>query len=88
MQSLMDELRADQGKATQCAVCLWIGTRPKAEQTEWHEAMKQHPTVITHASIHRAIARRIDEAGTAYVGPAVGRGSVENHRNNSHGAKP
>lgn len=85
--SLLDELRADQGKPTQCAVCMWIDTRPPAEQAEWHEAMRQHSTVITHASVHRAILRRIDAEGASYTGPRVGRGSVEGHRKNLHGPR-
>lgn len=87
MPSLMDELRADQGRPTQCTACAWIKTRPPAEQAEWHEAMRSHSAVVSHASIHRAIIKRIEASGVKYDGPLVGRGSVEHHRKNAHGPR-
>ena len=85
--SLLDELRADQGKPTQCVVCLWIEAQPAPERADWHQAMLAHTSIYTHASIHRAILRRVEASGSSYTGPVVGRGSVEGHRKNRHGPR-
>ena len=73
MSTLLDELRADQGKPTQCVVCRWIETLSPGEQQEWDTACADR--AFTHSSIFRALHRR--ESG-------VKRGSVENHRTNKH----
>lgn len=73
--SLVDELRADQGKPTQCGLCRWLQQLTEAERAEWQGALDDRS--FTHASIHRAIARRNGN---------VTRGSVENHRTSGHRA--
>jgi hypothetical protein len=77
MPTLLDELRADQGRPTQCQVCVFIESRPTDEQKEWDSACADRS--FTHSSVHRALMRRKYE-GTK--GPS--RTSVENHRKNSH----
>lgn len=74
MQSLIDELRGDQGRPTQCLVCAWLDGRPAAEQKEWDAALADR-AAFTHSSIHRALSRRDVK---------ISRGSVENHRTNGH----
>lgn len=71
--SLLDEIRADQGKPTQCGLCRWLVDRPQKEREEWEAAFVDRS--FTHASIHRALQRR---------GANITRGSVENHRANGH----
>ena len=71
--SLLDELRADQGKPTQCAVCRYLEGIKKSECAEWDLAMADRS--FTSASIHRALQARQ---------APVGRSSVESHRANRH----
>jgi hypothetical protein len=73
VKSLRDELAADQGKPTQCAVCRWLGRQDDKTAAEWRGVFADRS--FTAASIHRALIRR--EA-------AVGRSSVESHRTNGH----
>jgi hypothetical protein len=71
--SLRDEIAADQGKPTQCALCRWLNTLDRKERTEWVEVLADR--AFTHASIHRALLRR---------NAPVGRTSVETHRTGGH----
>lgn len=73
MTSLRDELAADQGKPTQCAMCRWLSDLDAKARAEWVEVIADRS--YTHASIHRAVLRR--EAH-------VTRSSVESHRSNGH----
>ena len=71
--SLRDELRADQGKPTQCTVCRWLNTLDAAAAAEWREVLADGS--FTHASIHRALLRR--DAN-------VSRSGIEGHRTSGH----
>lgn len=71
--SLRDEIAADQGKPTQCGVCLWLSRQTAKDQAEWREIFADRS--FTHASIHRALVRR--DSG-------IGRSSVESHRGAAH----
>ena len=73
MTSLREEIAADQGKPTQCAICRWLATLSASEAQEWREIMADRS--FTHASIHRAIVKRTH---------IVGRSSVETHRSGNH----
>jgi len=74
MTSLRDEIAADQGKPTQCGVCLWLRLSADKDATEWRAVFADRS--FSHASIHRAIVRR----GVSNVG----RSSVEGHRTGGH----
>lgn len=73
MVSILDELRADSKQPSSCRACDWIASRPEAEQKEWDAACADRS--FTHAAIFRAMQRRESK---------VGRGSIENHRQNAH----
>lgn len=73
MTTLRDEIAADQGKPTQCAVCRWLDTLDPKSAADWRDVLADRS--FTHASIHRAMARR--DSG-------VGRSSVETHRSGAH----
>lgn len=73
MTSLRDEIAADQGKPTQCAACRWLGQQAAKDAAEWRGIFADRS--FTHASIHRALARR--DTG-------IGRSSVETHRVGAH----
>lgn len=75
MTTLIDELRADQGKPTQCGFCLWLAGRTDAERKEWAVAAADRS--FTHSSIFRAAKKR---------GYPAGLSSVETHRKNGHSA--
>ena len=77
MSTLIDELRADQGKPTTCAACLWISGLSAEQQKQWDAAMADRS--FTHASIHRAIQRRMPEDGQG-----IGSSSVAKHRSSKH----
>ena len=71
--TLIDELRADQGKPTQCALCIWLGTRTDPERKEWAAVTVDRS--FTHASVFRAAKKRGYTGGTS---------SIETHRKNEH----
>lgn len=57
--SILDEIRADQGKPTQCQFCIWLRTQSKSDQAEWQAALEDR--TITTSSIQRAVARRMPD---------------------------
>lgn len=68
------------GRTGQCQTCRWLSLRPTDEQVKWDKVMAdilRYP----HSAIHRAILAATE---ADFPGPAVGRASVENHRNNGH----
>lgn len=73
MTSLIDELRADQGRPTQCVLCAWLAQMPAAERAEW--AVVAADRSFTIASLYRAAKKRGFPSGPA---------SIENHRKREH----
>jgi len=71
--SLIDELKADQDPRSQCKFCVWLESRPKAEQVEWAVAMLDRS--FTNTSIYRAAQKR------GYSGSD---GSPSSHRQKRH----
>ena len=76
MTTLRDEIAADQGKPTQCGVCLTMSRMDEKARKEWDDVLNDQ--TFTHASIARAAARR-----------RIGftRSSIETHRKNLHRIK-
>ncbi|HET7070144.1 MAG TPA: hypothetical protein VFI40_04925 [Nocardioides sp.] len=73
MKPLSQELAEDQRLGTSCLLCSFVARQPRAEEEEWHTALAQPVTVVSHASILRALHRR---------GVAITEGSVKRHRRN------
>jgi hypothetical protein len=71
--TLIDELRADQGKPNTCGFCHWLATRSEAERKEWASVATDRS--FTCSSLFRAAKKRGYPHGTS---------AVETHRKNGH----
>lgn len=76
MPTILDEIRADQGKPTQCQFCLWLSSQPAADRAQWNEALADR--TITTSSIQRAVARRLPDGAKVPT--------IDTHRQKGHKA--
>lgn len=42
----------------QCRICSWLQLQPQADQEEWRAELAQPVSVISHASVQRALKKR------------------------------
>ena len=71
MTSLAQELADDQRLGSSCLLCTYIRSLPVGDQAEWHAELARPATVVSHASVLRALEKR---------GVAITESSVKRHR--------
>lgn len=71
--NILEEIRMDQGKPTQCQFCAWLSQQTSEDRLQWNEALGDR--TITTTSIERAVARRVADGKPP---------SVDTHRRKGH----